>query len=39
MVANFSLDVPYLDLNTWKVFKDHTRTIIVIQLPMEATDL
>lgn len=36
MLANFSLYVPYLDVKTWEVFKDHTRTIIIIQLSMEA---
>lgn len=39
MVANFPLYVLYLDLKTWKIFKDHTRIIIIIQLPMEATGL
>lgn len=39
MLANFSLYVPYLDLKTWKVFKDHPRIIIIIQLSVEATGL
>ena len=39
MVVNFPLYVLYLDLKTWKIFKDHTRTVIVIHLPMKATDL
>lgn len=39
MLANFSLYVPYLDAKTWKVFKDHARTMMRIQLSMEAAGL